>query len=84
MWRILFSGGAMLYSDLGIVALACEKALTGERGLLVTGHVARKSFRFAPSQLVSKLCRPIAGVNLPLDTNQRSHFAPLKKCIYRS
>lgn len=72
----------MLYSDLGIVALACEKALTGELGLLVTGHVARKSFRVAPSQLVSKLCRPIAGVNLPLDTNQRSHFAPLKKCIF--
>ena len=66
----------MLYSDLGIVALACEKALTGECGLLVTGHVARKSFRVAPSQL--------AGVNLPLDTNQRSHLAPLKKCIYRS
>lgn len=74
----------MLYSDLGIVALACEKALTGERGLLVTGQVARKSSRVATSQLVSKLCRPNAEVNLLLDTDQRSHFAPLKKCLNSS
>ena len=30
----------MLYSDLGIVVLACKKALAGERGWPVTGQVA--------------------------------------------
>lgn len=74
----------MLYSDIGIVVLACEKAVVGERGWPVTGQVARKSSRVATTQVGLFLSYVARTPGLLLDTDQQSHFPPLKKCIYRS